>query len=167
LPVVLEHRLIRFDRLAVMVPTDHQLAASPQVPLAALAGETLYAAAGNEDTTEWTDYARSLCAGRGIELAPPYPKIEGEVEFSRVMSRHRWLVLASLSFMTVPEMVLRPLTDPVPLTPVSMVWRRSLHHPGGGSPGQRGAEPLHRRGLAETPTRILAARSRPACHRPV
>ncbi|GGV91419.1 LysR family transcriptional regulator [Streptomyces massasporeus] len=126
----LEHRLIRFDQLAVMVPTGHQLAALSQVPLAALAGETLYAAAGNEDTTEWTDYARSLCAGHGIELAPPYPKIEGEVEFSRIMSRHRWLVLTSLSFMTVPGMVLRPLSDPVPLTPVSMVWRRSLHHPG-------------------------------------
>lgn len=126
----LEHRLVRFDQLAVMVPSGHRLAAAPQVPLAALAGETLYAAAGNEDTTEWTDYARSLCAGRGIELAPPYPKIEGEVEFGRTMSRHRWLVLTSLSFMTVPEMVLRPLTDPVPLTPVSMVWRRSLRHPG-------------------------------------
>ncbi|OKK16134.1 LysR family transcriptional regulator [Streptomyces sp. CB00455] len=126
----LEHRLIRFDQLAVMVPTDHRLAALPRVPLAALAGETLYAAAGNEDTAEWTDYARSLCAGRAIELAPPYPKIEGEVEFSRTMRRNRWLVLTSLSFMTVPEMVLRPLTDPVPLTAVSMVWRRSLRHPG-------------------------------------
>ncbi|WP_405774330.1 LysR family transcriptional regulator [Streptomyces sp. NBC_00859] len=126
----LEHRLVRFDRLAVMVPTDHRLAALPQVPLSALAGETLYAEAGNEDTTEWTDYARSLCAGRGIEPAPPYPKIEGEAEFSRIMSRHRWLVLTSLSFMTVPGMVLRPLADPVPLTPVSMVWRRGLHHPG-------------------------------------
>lgn len=126
----LEHRLVRFDQLAVMVPSDHQLAALPQVPLAALAGETLYAAAGNEDTTEWTDFARSLCAGRGVELAPPYPKIEGEVEFSRIMSRHGWLVLTTLSFMTVPEMVLRPLTDPMPLNPVSMVWRRGLHHPG-------------------------------------
>ena len=126
----LEHLLVRFDPLAVLVPTDHQLAALHQVPLAALAGEILYAAAGNEDTSEWTDYARCLCTRRGIELAPPYPKIEGEVEFSRTMRRHGWLVLTSISFMAIPGMVLRPLVDPVPLTPVSMVWRHGLHHPG-------------------------------------
>ncbi|MEZ0096036.1 DNA-binding transcriptional LysR family regulator [Streptacidiphilus sp. EB129] len=126
----LQHRLVRFDPLAVLMPTDHKLAALPQVPLAALAGEILYAAAGNQDTTEWTDYAHQLCLGRGIELAPPYPKIEGEVEFSRTMRRHQWLVLTSVSFMSVPGMLSRPLTDPVPLTPVSMVWRRGLRHPG-------------------------------------
>lgn len=67
----LEHQLIRYDQLAVHLPPGHRLTALPQVPLAALAGETVYAAAGNEDTTEWTDYARTLFAGRGINLAPP------------------------------------------------------------------------------------------------
>lgn len=126
----LEHQLIRYDQLAVHLPPDHRLTALPHVPLAALAGETVYAAAGNEDTTEWTDYARTLFAGRGIKLAPPFPKIEGEVEFRRVMDKHGWSVLANINFSDVPEMALRPLTDPVPLAPVSMVWRRGLRHPG-------------------------------------
>ncbi|MFC5197129.1 MULTISPECIES: LysR family transcriptional regulator [Streptomyces] len=126
----LEHRLIRYDRLAVHLPPEHRLAALPRVPLAALAGETVYAAAGNEDTTEWTDYARALFAGRGIGLAPPFPKIEGEAEFRRVMRKHGWSVLANVDFADVPEMALRPLTDPVPLSPVSLVWRRGLRHPG-------------------------------------
>lgn len=126
----LEHRLIRFDRLAVHLPPGHRLAALPRVPLAALAGETVYAAAGNEDTAEWTDYARALFAGRGIDLAPPFPKIEGEAEFRRVMRKRGWSVLANVDFPDVPEMAPRPLTDPVPVAPVSMVWRRGLRHPG-------------------------------------
>ncbi|MET9124789.1 LysR family transcriptional regulator [Streptomyces sp. NPDC004528] len=126
----LEHRLIRYDRLAVHLPPGHRLAALPRVPLAALAGETVYAAAGNEDTTEWTDYARALFAGHGIDLAPPFPKIEGEAEFRRVMRKRGWSVLANVDFSDVPEMALRPLTDPVPLSPVSLVWRRGLRHPG-------------------------------------
>lgn len=127
---VLEHRLIRFEALAVMMPADHPLAALPRVPLAALDGEVLYAAAGNDDTTEWTDYARSLCVGRGIELAPPYPRIQGETEFGLTMRKHGWLVLTTTSSTPVPGMTPRPLTDPVPLTPVSFVWRRGLRHPG-------------------------------------
>ncbi|TDC20962.1 LysR family transcriptional regulator [Streptomyces sp. 8K308] len=126
----LAHRLIRFERVAVLLPGDHRLAALPRVPLAELAGETLYAAAGNEETTEWTDYARSLFAGRGIDLAPPFPKIEGEAEFGRVVRRQGWSVLASTEFVGVPGIVLRPLVEPVPLSPVSMVWRRGPRHPG-------------------------------------
>ncbi|WP_326596920.1 LysR family transcriptional regulator [Streptomyces sp. NBC_01803] len=126
----LEQRLIRWERVAVLLPEEHPLAACSEVPLAALAGETLYAAAGNDETTEWTDYARSLFAGRGVGLAAPFPKLEGDAEFGRVVRKQGWSVLASEEFVGLSGMVLRPLTDPVPLAPVSMVWRRGLRHPG-------------------------------------
>ncbi|MBR7678582.1 LysR family transcriptional regulator, partial [Streptomyces daliensis] len=70
--------LVRYERVAVLLPEGHALAGAAEVPLAALAGETLYAGAGNDGTAEWTDYARALFAGRGIGLAPPFPKIDGE-----------------------------------------------------------------------------------------
>lgn len=126
----LEHRLVRYERVAVLLPGDHPLAALPEVPLGRLDGETLYAGAGNDDTAEWTDYARALFAGRGIRLAPPFPRIEGEEEFRRVVRGRGWSVLATEVFTGVDGMVLRPLTDPVPLAPVSVVWRRGLRHPG-------------------------------------
>ncbi|MEO3749052.1 LysR family transcriptional regulator [Streptomyces sp. B6B3] len=125
----LAHRLVRYERVAVLVPEDHRLAALPEVPLAALAGETLYAAAGNADTAEWTDFAHQLLDGTGAALAPPFPRIEGDAEFVRVMRRQGWSVLASELFLGVPGMALRPLTDPVPLSPVSLVWRSGLRHP--------------------------------------
>ena len=77
-----------------------------------------------------TDLAERLFAGRGIELVAPFPEIVGEEEFVRVVRKQGWSVLASTEFIAVPGMVVRPLVDPVPLSPVSLVWRKGLKHPG-------------------------------------
>ncbi|WP_165985693.1 LysR family transcriptional regulator [Streptomyces sp. YIM 98790] len=126
----LEHMLVRFERVAVLLPQDHPLAGPGELPLARLAGETLYAGAGNPETAEWTDFARTLFAGRGIHLAAPFPMIQGDAEFVRVVRKQGWSVLASDLFTGLPGMVVRPLAAPVVLSPVSMVWRRGLRHPG-------------------------------------
>lgn len=126
----LGHKLARMERVAVLLPAEHRLAGLAGVPLRSLTGESLYAGAGNDGTAEWTDYARSLFAGSGIELVPSFPRIEGEDEFVRVVRKNGWSVLASEVFIGIPGMVLRPVVDPVPLSPVSMVWRRGLRHPG-------------------------------------
>jgi DNA-binding transcriptional LysR family regulator len=132
-PVVraqLDQQLVRYEPMAVVLPEDHRLAALPEVPLAALAGETVYAGAGNPRTPEWTDLARQLFAGRGIEIAPPAPLAVGDEEFQRLMAKMRNPVLAVVDFPALPRAVVRPLVDPVPLSPVSLVWRRGLAHPG-------------------------------------
>jgi len=132
-PVVrarLEHQPVRYEPMAVILPEDHHLAALDAVPLAALAGETVYAGAGNPSTLEWTDLARRLFEGRGIALAPPAPVAVGPEEFRRIMAKKRNPVLAVVDFPAMPETVLRPLVDPVPLSPVSLVWRKGLVHPG-------------------------------------
>ncbi|MET9295579.1 LysR family transcriptional regulator [Streptomyces sp. NPDC003077] len=126
----LAHLPVRYEPMAVLLPAGHPLAAQPAVPLAALAGQTLYAGAGNPHTAEWTDLAHRLFAGRGIAMAEPFPEIDGSEEFMRVVRKRGWWVLASVEFIDVPGMALRPLVDPVPLSPVSMVWRRGLRHPG-------------------------------------
>ncbi|MFF7449264.1 MULTISPECIES: LysR family transcriptional regulator [unclassified Streptomyces] len=126
----LDHQLVRLERMAVVLPEDHRLAALAEVPLAELAGEEVYAGAGNPRTPEWTDLARRLFEGRGIAVAPPAPLAIGREEFQRVMSRTRNPILAVVGFPAMPHTVLRPLVDPVPLSPVSLVWRKGLAHPG-------------------------------------
>ncbi|MHC3473914.1 LysR family transcriptional regulator [Streptomyces sp. 7R007] len=126
----LEHQPVRYEPMAVVLPEDHRLASLPEVPLAALAGETVYAGAGNPRTPEWTDLARRLFDGRGIEVAPPAPLAVGHEEFERIMAKTRNPVLAVADFPAMPRTVLRPLVDPVPLSPVSLVWRKGLVHPG-------------------------------------
>ncbi|GAA2527317.1 MULTISPECIES: LysR family transcriptional regulator [Streptomyces] len=125
----LGHQPVRYEPMAVVLPEDHRLASLPEVPLAALAGETVYAGAGNPRTPEWTDLARLLFEGRDIALAPPAPLAVGDEEFQRLMARTRHPILAVVDFPELPATVLRPLVDPVPLSPVSLVWRKGLVHP--------------------------------------
>ncbi|GAA5217992.1 LysR family transcriptional regulator [Streptomyces thinghirensis] len=125
----LGHQPVRYEPMAVVLPEDHPLAGLPQVPLAALAGETVYAGAGNPRTVEWTDLAHRLFEGRGIEVAAPAPLAVGEEEFQRIMDKTRNPILAVVSFPAMASTVVRPLVDPVPLSPVSLVWREGLAHP--------------------------------------
>ncbi|MGW3662921.1 LysR family transcriptional regulator [Streptomyces sp. NPDC005141] len=126
----LDQRIVRYEPMAVVLPEDHHLAALDVVPLAALAGETVYAGAGNPRTLEWTDLARHLFEGRGITLASPAPVAVGVEEFQRIMAKKRTPVLAVVEFPATPGTVTKPLVDPVPLSPVSLVWRKGLVHPG-------------------------------------
>ncbi|MEU0390315.1 LysR family transcriptional regulator [Streptomyces chartreusis] len=125
----LDHQPVRYEPMAIVLPEDHRLAPLAEVPLAELAGETVYAGAGNPRTPEWTGLARLLFEGRGIEIAPPAPLAVGEEEFQRIMARTRHPVLAVVGFPAMPASVSRPLVDPVPLSPVSLVWRKGLTHP--------------------------------------
>jgi DNA-binding transcriptional LysR family regulator len=125
----LDHQPVRYEPMAVILPDDHPLVALEEVPLAALAGETVYAGAGNPRTPEWTDLAHRLFEGRGIEVAPPAPLAVGDEEFQRIMAKLRNPVLAVVGFPAMPGTVLRPLTDPVPLSPLSLVWRKGVVHP--------------------------------------
>ncbi|MCX4693073.1 LysR family transcriptional regulator [Streptomyces sp. NBC_01408] len=126
----LARRPVRYEPLAVLLPEDHALAALTPVPLDALAGESVYTGAGNPRTLEWTGLARELFAGRGIAEAPPAPVAVGKEEFRRVMAKTRNPVLVTVDFPDMPGSVKRPLTAPVPLSPLSMVWRKGFSHPG-------------------------------------
>lgn len=126
----LEALPVRYEPMAVLLPHDHPLAARDEVAVAELAGERVYAGAGNPKTLEWTDLARRLFEGRGVELAPPAPVALGPEESRRVMARTRNPVLCVVGFPVMPDTVLRPLTAPVPLSPLSMIWRKGLNHPG-------------------------------------
>ncbi|MFE4664202.1 LysR family transcriptional regulator [Streptomyces sp. NPDC056716] len=126
----LEQQPVRYEPMAVLLPRGHRLAGRDRVPLAELAGESVYAGDGNPRTPEWTDLARRLFEGRGIEVASPYPLAIGEEEFERVMAKTGTPILVVEEFPAMAGTVHRLLIDPVPLSPVSLVWRKGLVHPG-------------------------------------
>ncbi|MEU7023265.1 LysR family transcriptional regulator [Streptomyces sp. NPDC046203] len=125
-----EAQFVRYVPMGVLLGESDPLAGLAEVPLGALAGRAVYAGAGNDRTPEWTDLAVRLFEGRGIEVAPPAPMIIGKEEFRRFMAKDPVPVLAAVDFPHMPGSVLRPLVDPVPLSPVSLVWRKGLRHPG-------------------------------------
>jgi DNA-binding transcriptional LysR family regulator len=53
----LGHQPVAYERMGIVLPAGHPLAALARVPLAALAGEEVYAGAGNARTAEWTALA--------------------------------------------------------------------------------------------------------------
>ncbi|MEV6953879.1 LysR family transcriptional regulator [Streptomyces sp. NPDC051183] len=157
LPPALRARLaqmpVRYEPLAVLLPVGHALAGRAGVPLEldALAGESVYTGAGNARTLEWTGLAGELFAGRGIEQAAPAPVAVGKDEFGRVMAKTGNPVLVTVDFADMPGCVKRPLVDPVPLSPLAMVWRKGFGHPGVDALRAAAAELAAARGWLEVP----------------
>ncbi|MFF3099030.1 LysR family transcriptional regulator [Streptomyces cyaneofuscatus] len=121
---------VRYEPMALMLPASHPLAGRAAIPLSELSGTTVYAGAGNERTREWTELAAQLFTAWGIELAPPVPLAVGVAEFQRVIAKAGHPVLAVVDFPPLSGAVVRPLVDPIPLSPLMLVWRKGLNHPG-------------------------------------
>ncbi|MFF3322004.1 LysR family transcriptional regulator [Streptomyces sp. NPDC002889] len=149
---LLSQQPVRFEPMAVLLPHGHPLTELDRVPLNALAGETVYAGAGNSRTLEWTELARLLFAGRGISIAPPAPVAIGREEFERIMAKTSTPVLAVIDFPDMPGAALRPIIDPVPLSPLSLVWRKGLRHPGLDALRRSAAELAAQEGWLDRPS---------------
>ncbi|MEU1124850.1 LysR family transcriptional regulator [Streptomyces sp. NPDC005899] len=121
---------VRYEPMAVLLPHGHPLAGRAVVAMDELSGETVYAGAGNTRTREWTDLAAQLFAQWDITLAPPAPLAVGVAEFQRVMAKSGNPVLAVVDFPPLPGTVVRPLVRPVPVSPLLMVQRAGVDHPG-------------------------------------
>ncbi|GLZ80935.1 LysR family transcriptional regulator [Actinorhabdospora filicis] len=126
----LRHTVVRVERVAVLLPEDHPLAAYAEVPLAALDGHRVDIGLGNPASTEWADYGRRLLSLKGIDPSPARAWPQGPEEMTVYIGRHREPILFSTVMPALPGTVVRPLTAPVPVSVVSLVHRRELRHPG-------------------------------------
>jgi DNA-binding transcriptional LysR family regulator len=128
-PGQLARRLIRLEPLALLLPVEHPLAVLDAVPLAALAGTRVDSSAGNEQAPEWVDLGARLLAAFGAEPSPPHPHAAGLEETVRHLRAEGLPILTLSERSLAPGVVVRPLTDPVPLYPWTMVHHRELRHP--------------------------------------
>jgi len=126
----LTRRLVRLEPLALLLPAEHPLATLDAVPLAALRGTQVDISAGNEQAPEWVDLGMRLLAAFGAEPSPPHPHAEGLEETVWHLHAEGLPILTLLERPLVPGVVVRPLTEPVPLYPWTMVFHRDLRHPG-------------------------------------
>jgi DNA-binding transcriptional LysR family regulator len=126
----LARRLVRLEPLALLLPQEHSLAAMDAVPLAALCGTRVDISAGNEHAPEWVDLGMRLLATFGGRPSPPHPHAEGLEETVRHLRAEGLPILTLLERPVAPGVVVRPLTEPVPLYPWTMVFRRDVRHPG-------------------------------------
>jgi hypothetical protein len=100
------------------------------VPLAALSGTQVDTTAGNTQAPEWVDLGARLLAAFGAQPSPPHPHAAGLEETVRHLRTEGLPILTLSERPLAPGVVVRPLTDPVPLYPWARVHRRELRHPG-------------------------------------
>lgn len=123
-------RLIRLEPLALLLPEEHPLATLDAVPLAALRGAQVDASVGNEQAPEWVDLAVQLLAAFGAEPSPRHLHAVGLEETVQHLRSHGRPILTLVERPIAPSVVVRPLTEPVPLYPWTMVYSRELRHSG-------------------------------------
>ena len=128
-PTQLARRLIRLEPLALLLPVEHPLADLDTIPLAALAGTQVDTSAGNEQAPEWVDLGARLLAAFAAEPSPPHPHADGLEETVRHLRTEGRPILTLSERSLASGVVVRPLTDPVPLYPWAMVHSGELRHP--------------------------------------
>lgn len=126
LPAGLERRLVRYEPLAVMLPDTHPLAARETVPIAALAGLVIDVNPAHAEAPEWSDLGRQLLDLADAIAAPPHLPAVGAENQSHHLSRQGIPILTGADHAPVPGGVVRPLVEPVPIYPWSILWRRGL-----------------------------------------
>ena len=123
-------RLIRLERIAVLLPEQHPLASLPAVPLPALRDHGVCWRAGTHVSTEWEQAILQLLTGFDADVATNHPRVRDLDELTQHLHFRNASILVLSTQPAVPGAVLRPLVEPVAAYPWSMIWRRDLSHPG-------------------------------------
>jgi DNA-binding transcriptional LysR family regulator len=122
----LRSRLVRLEPLALLLPADHPLAADEAVPVAALRGTEVDVNISNPDAPEWSDLSRQFLALSGAHPTPPHLPAVGLEEQAHHLTRQGVPILTGVDHQFIPGGVIRPLVDPVPIYPWSVIWRSGL-----------------------------------------
>lgn len=129
-PAGLTHQLIRYERIAVLLPERHPLAGRSAIPLAALRTADACWHCGDHASTEWEQAVLQLFADLDLPPAPPRPNVRGIDELAYHVQQWDMPVLTISSQPEVPGAVIRPLVEPVAIYPWSMIWRKDMRHSG-------------------------------------
>jgi DNA-binding transcriptional LysR family regulator len=121
---------VRYERLAVLLPTHHPLAALAEVPLESLRGTGLCIRAGNHATPGWEHAVLQLLAPFGADPTKAHPHVHGADELAQHIRDRDAPILTMSTQPDVPGAVLRPVVSPVALFPWTMMWRTDFDHPG-------------------------------------
>lgn len=126
----LEHRVVRFERLAVLLPDTHPLAALPEVPLEALRDAQVCWRAGTHVSADWEGAVLQLLSWYDADPALAHPRVRDQDEVERHLQHRNAPILTLSTQHEFAGAVVRPLVDPVAAYPWSMIWRSDLDHPG-------------------------------------
>jgi DNA-binding transcriptional LysR family regulator len=126
LPPTIATALVRWEPLGVMLPATHPLASLAGVPVAALAGSEIDVNPADPEAPEWSDLVVQFLELSGARATAPHLPAVGLENQADHLVRQGIPILTGIDHAEIPGGVLRPLTDPVPMFPWSVIWRRGL-----------------------------------------
>lgn len=126
LPSSIEATLVRFEPLGVLLPAAHPLAALDVVPVSALSGLEIDVDPADPLAPEWSDLVIQFLELSRARPTPPHLAAIGLENQTDHLVRQGVPILTGIDQVDLPGGVLRPLVDPVPIFPWSIMWRRGI-----------------------------------------
>jgi DNA-binding transcriptional LysR family regulator len=123
----IEHRPVRYEPLAALLPRGHRLAEGRDLPLTRLKGEVIDTNPAHPEALEWIDLTAQFVELADAVATPPHLPAVGLDEQTHHLIRQGLPILTSLDHIEVPGGVVRPLVQPVPVFTWSVAWRAGLH----------------------------------------
>lgn len=121
LPANLRHELVRWEPMGVVLPDGHPLAKGDQVPMDELAGYPLVLHTAAE-ATEWEAWNEDLATDFGLTFGWRLHG-HGRGAANAAVLAYQAPSLGPLEAPVPEGAVVRPVVDPVPLYPFSVIWR--------------------------------------------
>jgi DNA-binding transcriptional LysR family regulator len=122
-PLEVAAELFRLDPLGVLVPEGHRLAGLSGVPVAALAAEPLLLAE-ERWAPEFNQFLVELCRSAGFVPTVYRGTVESLRAAADLVAQRHCVVCAPASCRSAaPRIVWRPLVEPAPRYPWSLLWR--------------------------------------------
>jgi DNA-binding transcriptional LysR family regulator len=117
------------EPLFIVVGRRHRLARRRRVPIAELSGQTAWMP-GNAGESEWAEYYRFLSAEFGVAIDTSGPVFGRDHITERIAASPDLFMFAAKTQLTGnPDVVHRPVTDPTPVYPWSLLWHGLNRHP--------------------------------------
>lgn len=126
LPRSLATKRMRWEPLGILLPATHPLAGLPVVPVAALAGSDIDVNPADPGAPEWSDLVAQFLDLSGARPTAPHLVAAGLDNQADHLVRQGIPILTGIDHVEVPGGVVRPLVDPVPVFPWSIIWRRGI-----------------------------------------
>lgn len=123
LPKELRHRVVRWEPMGVVVPADHDLACRDRIRMADLRGCPMVSHVA-EEAAEWGDWNDAVATAFGLRIAHRLHG-HGRGSANAAVVRYGAPAFAPLEAPVPDDVVVRPVVDPIPVYPFSVVWRPS------------------------------------------
>jgi DNA-binding transcriptional LysR family regulator len=119
--------LVRLDPVGAMLPAGHPLAGRPVIRMAELA-DVPFVVFSAPEAAEWKDWQQELMAAFGLQAATVVNG-QGPSAARSAVRTYGHALLCTLELQSTADIVVRPIVEPVPVYPWSVVWRDGRRDP--------------------------------------